>query len=81
MNSRVYSVFVCVSVCVPAADDSLAGQCKVQEGLPDLKAQSVFERLPVYDEGQLVLLPQRVSQRRAVSYQSRSSGLEERIHS
>ena len=58
---------------LPAADDSLAGQRQVEEGLAQLEGQSVLQRLAVNDQRQLVLLPQRVAQGRAVSGQ-RGSG-------
>ena len=57
-------------VCLlPAADDGLAGQGQVQEGLAQLEGERVLQRLPVDDERQLVLLAQRVPQRRAVCRQ------------
>ena len=51
---------------LPAADDGLAGQGQVEEGLAQLEGERVLQRLPVDDERQLVLLAQRVAQRRAV---------------
>lgn len=51
---------------LPAADDGLAGQRQVQEGLPQLEGQRVLQRLTVDDQGQLVLLLQGVAQGGAV---------------
>lgn len=51
---------------LPAADDGLAGQGQVQEGLPQLEGQRVLERLTVNDQRQLVLLLQGVAQGGAV---------------
>lgn len=50
----------------PAADDGLAGQGQVQEGLPQLEGQRVLQRLAVDDQRQLVLLLQGVAQGGAV---------------
>ncbi len=35
---------------VPAADDGLAGQREVKEGLTHFEREGVFERLSIYDE-------------------------------
>lgn len=51
---------------LPAADDGLAGQRQVQEGLPQLEGQRVLQRLTVDDQRQLVLLLQGVAQGGAV---------------
>ena len=60
---------------LPAADDGLAGQSQVEESLAQLEGQRVLQRLPVDDQRQLVLLPQRISQRRTVVRQRGTSGL------
>lgn len=60
---------------LPAADDGLAGQGQVQEGLPQLEGQRVLQRLAVDDQRQLVLLPQGVAQGGAVFRQLGPGGL------
>ena len=61
---------------LPAADDSLAGQRQVKEGLAELKGQCIFQCLTVDDECQLIFLPQRVAQGRTVSRQRGTSSLQ-----
>lgn len=51
---------------LPAADDGLAGQRQVQEGLPQLEGQRVLQCLTVDDQCQLVLLLQGVAEGGAV---------------
>lgn len=62
---------------LPAADDGLAGQSQVQEGLPQLEGQRILERLAVDDQRQLVLLLQGVAQRGAVLRQFGPGRLQE----
>lgn len=61
---------------LPTADDSLAGQCQVEEGLAQLEGQRIFQCLTINDQRQLILLPQRVTQRRTVSCQCGTSSLQ-----
>lgn len=83
-QSLLMYVHVIVSVCMcvmnaaslPAADDGLAGQRQVKEGLAELEGQCIFQRLTINDQRQLILLPQRVSQGRTVSCQSGTSSLQ-----
>lgn len=63
---------------LPAADDSLAGQRQVEEGLPELEGQRVLQCLAVDDQRQFVLLLQRVAQGRAVVRQLGPSSLQGR---
>lgn len=60
---------------LPAADDSLAGQRQVEEGLTELEGQRIFQRLTIDDQRQLIFLPQRVAQRGTVSCQCGTSSL------
>lgn len=60
---------------LPAADDSLAGQRQVKEGLAELEGQRIFQRLTIDDQRQLIFLPQRVAQGRTVSCQCGTSSL------
>lgn len=59
------STCVCVTneSSLPAADDGLAGQRQVEEGLTELEGQCIFQRLAIDDQRQLIFLPQRVAQR------------------
>lgn len=64
---------------LPAADDSLAGQRQVKEGLAKLEGQCIFQCLTIDDQSQLIFLLQRVAQGRTVSCQSGTSSLQEDI--
>lgn len=66
-----------MSLPLPAADDSFAGQCQVKEGLAELKGQGVFQCLAIDDQCQLILFPQRVAQRWTMSRQRGTSSLKE----
>lgn len=73
---------VCMCMCVmresslPTADDSLAGQCQVKEGLAELEGQCVFQCLTINDQRELIFLLQRVAQGRTVSRQCGTSSLQ-----
>lgn len=70
------AVVTCEANFLPAADDGLAGQRQVEEGLPELEGQRVLQRLAVDDQRQFVLLLQRVAQGRAVVRQLGPSSLQ-----